>query len=186
MFGYCCKCNEGNPQYYGGGTGGSRSGGGLYFNPYGVGGGCDVCPTVPYAWEATITAGPGCPCAGYGGTVQLQHVAGPYTYGVNYFSLVSAFGVPCDVWASTERALRNTTCVAQTYPRYEILLWSDSGNYNWYGTWLWQVGFQIRVTQCTLGNETGSTCFADKSCVSPVSTNGFPVCQFTAYSITPA
>lgn len=186
MFGYCCKCNEGTSQYYGGQSGRSGSGGGLYFNPYGVGGGCDVCPTVPFAWNATITSAGGCPCTGYGGTVQLQHVSGPYTYGVNYFSLVSGSGAPCDVWASSERALRNTTCVAQTYPRYEILLWSDGGIYNWYATWLWQIGLSIRTTYCSLGTESGSTCFDDKTRQSGVTSDGIPACVFTEYDITPA
>ena len=186
MFGYCCKCNEGNPAYYGG-IGGGGSGGGLYFNPYGVGGGCDVCLTVPYAFDATITSAGGCPCAGYGGTTQLLHVAGPYTYGTNYFSFIDPFGTPCDVWASSERALKTSDCSAQTYPRYELLLWSNSGTYSWIGTWLWQIGAFIRTTRCTLGiNEVGSTCFDPRSCSSPITSDGIPACVFTDFSITPS
>lgn len=185
MFGYCCKCNEGNPGYYGSG-GGSGSGGGLYFNPYGVGGGCSVCNTVPYAWDATITSAGGCPCAGYGGTVQLQHVTGPYTYGLNYFSLISAFGTPCDVWASSERALNSSTCAAMSYPRYEIMLYSYSGVYSWIGTWLWQIGISIRTTWASLGVETGSTCFDNKSISGGVVSDGITACVFTGYDITPA
>jgi hypothetical protein len=184
MFGYCCKCQDGNAGY----SGRSGSGGGLYFNPYGVGGGCpSVCSTVPYAWDATITSAGGCPCAGYGGTVQLQHVAGPYTYGTNYFSGGLGAGAPCDVWASSERALNSATCVAQTFPRYEVLLWGNGPNFNWFGTWMWLIGFAIRTTRTTLGPaETGATCFDNKSSIGIIQSDGIPACVFTNYTITAA
>ncbi len=187
MFGYCCKCNEGNPAYYGGGAGGSGSGGGLYFNPYGVGGGCtDTCATVPYAFDADITSAGGCPCAGYGGTTQLQHVSGPYTFGLNYFSSIDAFGEPCDVWASSERALNSSTCAETTIPRYEVVLWTQFGTRTWWATWFWQIGIFTRQTRCSLGNETGTTCFDSRSCTGVVTSDGIPACVFTDFAIAPA
>lgn len=185
MFGYCCKCQDEDAGYYGQ-SGSGSGGGGLYLNPYGVGGGCAICTTVPYAWNASITSAGGCPCPGYGGTVQLQHVTGPYTYGVNYFS-TGFTGAPCDVWASSERALNAITCATMTYPRYEILLVGNGPNFFWLGTWLWQIGVSIRTTRAQLGPaEVGATCFDDKSVTGGVLSDGIPACVFTDYDISAA
>lgn len=129
MFGYCCKCNEGNPGYYGSG-GGSNSGGGLYFNPYGVGGGCDVCSTVPYALTAVVELDITCPCTLLGGTFELQHAGSNTT--TPHLILGGSITNVCDYWVSSFKAKDEATCVESTsIPFVQVALFEDGGNYYW-------------------------------------------------------
>ncbi len=130
MFGYCCKCNEGQAGYYGGDGSGSGSGGGLYFNPYGVGGGCEICSTVPYALTIDLVMDVACPCMEYGGTFTLNH-AGSNEIAPHPILPGPGLIIPCDYWISDEKSKDEFTCATDTIPRVQVALFLDNFVYQW-------------------------------------------------------